>query len=112
MDDKCLFCKIVAKEIPAKILYEDDDVLAFWDINPQAPVHFLVIPKKHITGPVGITTEDEALIGKVLRVGAELAKKNNAEHYRFIANNGEQAGQVVFHLHFHVLGGRPLSGLG
>ncbi len=112
MDDTCLFCKIVAKEIPAKTLYEDDDILAFWDINPQAPVHFLVIPKKHIVGPSGITAEDEAIIGKLLRVGAELAKENDVEHFRLIANNGEQAGQIVFHLHFHVMGGRPMGKLG
>lgn len=103
----CIFCKIIAGEIPAKKIYEDDDVLAFWDIAPQAPVHFLVIPKKHIPRPVDITTEDEHVSGKMLRVAAQVAKENGVEDgYRVIFNNGKKAGQVVFHLHLHVLGGK------
>jgi histidine triad (HIT) family protein len=106
MDD-CLFCKIVAGEIPAKKLYEDDDVIAFWDISPQAPVHFLVIPKKHIAGPSSVTKEDEQLIGKLIRVGGDLARENGVEDgYRVIFNNGTKAGQVVFHIHMHILGGK------
>ena len=103
----CIFCKIVAGEIPAKKLYEDDEVLAFWDIAPQAPVHFLVIPKKHIAGPVDVTEARKQLIGKLIRVGAQLAKDNGTgDGFRVIFNNGAKAGQVVFHIHMHILGGR------
>jgi len=109
MSNNCLFCRIAAGEIPADTLYEDNDVMAFWDISPQAPKHFLVIPKQHITGPSALTQADENLIGKVLRVGAELAKSNGAEQFRFVINNGEDAGQTVFHFHLHVLGGRKMT---
>jgi histidine triad (HIT) family protein len=103
----CIFCKIIAGEIPSKKLYEDDDVMAFWDIAPQSPVHFLVIPKKHIPMPVDIAETDEKVVGKMLRVAGELAKENGvADGYRVIFNNGRKAGQVVFHLHMHIIGGR------
>lgn len=106
MDD-CIFCKIVAGEIPADKLYEDDDVIAFKDIAPQAPVHFLVVPKKHIVGPSAVTEEDEQLIGKLIRIGADLAREHGVEDgYRVIFNNGAKAGQVVFHIHMHILGGK------
>ncbi len=109
MSSDCIFCKISNGEIPAKKLHEDADLIAFWDLSPQAPKHFLVIPRKHLCGPEAITPEDEALIGKLLRVGGELARANGAEHYRLVLNNGAEAGQTVFHLHLHVLGGRPLT---
>jgi histidine triad (HIT) family protein len=109
MSDNCLFCKIIKGEIPADKLYEDDDILAFRDIAPQAPVHFLVIPKKHISGPSDITSEDEQLIGKVIRMGGEIARQEGLLHYRVVVNNGEEAGQTVFHVHMHVLGGRGMS---
>ncbi len=109
MSDNCLFCKIVKGEIPADKLFEDDDVLAFRDIAPQAPVHFLVIPKKHIRGPAAVGADDEQLIGKMMRVGSEIAKKEGAEQFRVVFNNGEQAGQTVFHIHMHILGGRSLT---
>lgn len=103
----CIFCKIVSGEIPAKKLYEDDEVVAFWDIAPQAPVHFLVIPKKHLAAPVDVVEEDEKVIGKMIRIGARLAKDNGvAEGFRVIFNNGKKAGQVVFHIHMHILGGK------
>ena len=103
----CIFCKIIAGEIPAKKLYEDEDVLAFWDISPQAPIHFLVIPKKHIPRPVDVTETDEQLAGKLLRIGAQMAKENGVEDdYRAVFNNGAKAGQVVCHLHMHILGGK------
>ncbi len=108
MDD-CIFCKIIRGEIPAQKLYEDADVLAFWDINPQAPKHFLVIPKKHISGPDDITPETEAIIGRVTRKAAELAQENGAPQFRLVMNNGAEAGQTVFHIHMHVLGGRAMT---
>ena len=103
----CIFCKIVAGEIPSKKLYEDEDVIAFWDIAPQAPVHFLVIPKKHIAGPTDVTEPDDRVIGKMIRIGAQLAEENGAgEAFRVIFNNGTKAGQVVFHILLHIIGGR------
>jgi len=109
MSENCLFCKIIRGDIPADTLYEDDDLLAFRDIAPQAPVHFLVIPKKHISAPSALAEEDEQLLGKLMRVGSEIAKKEGIEHFRLVFNNGEEAGQTVFHLHMHVLGGRSLN---
>lgn len=109
MSDNCLFCKIARGDIPADILYEDDDILAFRDIAPQAPIHFLVIPKKHISGPSSITSEDEQLMGKIMRKGSEIAQQEGIDHYRVVFNNGEQAGQTVFHIHMHILGGRDMN---
>jgi len=109
MSNPCLFCRIASGEVPAKKLHEDDEVVAFWDISPQAPTHFLVIPKKHLSGPGAISAEDEALIGKVVHIGAQLARENGAEHCRLVLNNGAEAGQTVFHLHLHVLAGRAMS---
>lgn len=106
----CLFCKIVAGEIPAKKLYEDDDVLAFWDISPQAPKHFLIIPKKHLSSPSALQEEDDRLLGKLLRKGAEVAAENGINNgFRFIINDGPDAGQDVFHIHMHVIGGRKMG---
>jgi histidine triad (HIT) family protein len=106
----CLFCRIVRGEIKAGIVYEDDAVLAFKDINPQAPVHYLVIPKKHITGVAGLAEADLALAGRCLAVCRDLARKEKIEDgYRVVSNSGADAGQSVFHLHFHLLGGRPMA---
>ena len=103
----CIFCKIVRGEIPAKKLYEDEEVVAFWDIAPQAPVHFLVIPKKHIACPADAAEADDALTGKMIRIGSRLAVENGtADGFRIIFNNGAKAGQVVFHIHLHILGGK------
>jgi len=103
----CLFCKIAAGDIPAGKLYEDDEVLAFWDIAPQAPKHFLVSPKKHISGPADSKEEDDELIGKLMRIGSRVAAENGiGDAFRVIFNNGSKAGQVVFHIHMHVLGGK------
>jgi len=103
----CLFCKIVAGDIPAEKLYEDDEVLVFKDIAPQAPVHFLVIPKKHIVDPSDVSEEDEKLIGKLMRIGSQIAAENGvSDGFRIIYNNGAKAGQVVFHIHMHILGGK------
>ncbi|WP_448873038.1 histidine triad nucleotide-binding protein [Desulfobulbus propionicus] len=108
MPDNCLFCKIIRGEIPAAKLYEDEDLLAFRDIAPQAPTHFLVIPKKHLSGPAAVSEEDERIVGKMLRVGSEIARKEGIPEFRVVFNNGAQAGQTVFHLHMHILGGRDM----
>ncbi len=109
MSNNCLFCKIVQGEIPADKLYEDDEILAFRDIAPQAPVHFLVIPKKHVSSPTTLTAEDEQLMGRIIRIGCEIARQEGIDQFRAVLNNGEQAGQTVFHLHVHILGGRNMS---
>jgi histidine triad (HIT) family protein len=105
----CLFCKIVAGSIPAQIVYEDDEIMAFRDIAPVAPQHFLIIPKKHLQGPSAITEENEQLIGRLMRVASQVATENEiGEAFRLVLNNGAGAGQVVFHLHMHILGGRSM----
>ena len=110
MSKDCIFCKIIAGDIPATLLYEDDDIIAFNDISPQAPRHILVIPRKHITGPSALTEADQALIGKLVTKGTELAAKAGLDDgFRLVMNNGESAGQTVFHLHLHVLGGRAMT---
>jgi len=109
MAGDCLFCKIIQGDIPSDKLYEDDEVLAFRDIAPTAPVHFLVIPKKHISGPSAVAEEDEQLMGKLIRIGNQVAKEEGIEQFRLVFNNGAEAGQTVFHIHMHVLGGRSLS---
>lgn len=106
----CLFCKIIAGEIPSNKLYEDDTVLAFYDIDPQAPVHFLVVPKRHIASPAAITEDDAALIGHIYAVIAKLANELTLDNgYRVVANCGADGGQSVGHLHFHVLAKRSLA---
>jgi len=103
----CLFCKIGAKQIPGKIVYEDDRVFAFEDINPQAPVHILISPKKHFASLSDAGEEDAALLGHMALVAAKLARERQLEAgYRTVFNNGAGAGQSVFHLHLHLLGGR------
>jgi histidine triad (HIT) family protein len=103
----CLFCKIAAKQIPAKIVYEDEDVFAFEDIGPQAPTHILICPRKHFASLNEASPEDQAVLGKLQLVAAEHARKLNLlEGYRTVVNTGRGAGQSVFHLHLHLLGGR------
>jgi histidine triad (HIT) family protein len=105
-----IFSKIIAKEIPADILHEDDVCLAFRDINPKAPVHFLVIPKKEIESLADVSEEDEAILGRCLVVASKVADAEGLEAgYRMVANTREEGGQEVPHLHFHILGGRPMS---
>ncbi|MDP3275625.1 MAG: histidine triad nucleotide-binding protein [Deltaproteobacteria bacterium] len=108
MEAHCLFCKIVAKTIPAKLAYEDERVLAFHDINPQSPVHVLVIPKAHMTSLAHSTPDDEALLGHCLRTVATLAESLGVAHagYRTVINTGIDGGQTVHHLHVHLLAGR------
>lgn len=105
----CLFCKILQGEIPSKKLYEDDTCFAFYDIAPQAPVHFLVIPKAHLASMAEVTAENADVVAHIMAVIAELTKSLGLESYRVISNCGPDAGQTVFHLHFHVLGGKKLS---
>ena len=108
----CIFCKIVAGEIPSDMLYQDDQVVAFRDINPQAPVHVLVIPKEHIAYLSDVTEEQSGLLGRMAAVANRLAKSEGIAEkgYRIVVNCGEQGGQLVAHLHMHLLGGRQLSG--
>lgn len=107
----CIFCRIVNKEIPAKIVYEDELVLAFHDINPQAPFHILVIPKKHCSTLLELTEEDKELIGHIYLTIKKIAQDLGfAERgFRVVVNCKEEAGQTVFHVHFHVLAGRPMD---
>lgn len=105
----CLFCKIAAKEIKSDILYEDDHVVAFRDINPQAPTHVLVIPRRHVAKLSELEAGDAAMMGQVVLAATEIARREKVdEGFRLVVNNGESAGQSVFHIHFHVLGGRPM----
>ena len=110
MED-CLFCKIIRKEIPSEIVYEDDEVLAFKDIQPAAPVHILIIPKKHISSLLEMNTDDEPLIGKIYTIINKIAEQQGIKEsgYRVIVNCGEDSGQEVMHLHFHLLGGKKLG---
>jgi histidine triad (HIT) family protein len=107
----CLFCKIVQKTIPAKIVHEDDRALAFDDINPQAPVHTLIIPKKHVAALQDCGEQDSDLLTHLLITCTNIAKQKGVAEsgYRIVTNTGRAAGQTVFHLHLHVLGGRHLS---
>jgi len=106
----CLFCKIVAGEIPSTKVYEDDTVFAFRDISPQAPEHILIIPKCHIPSPAHIDESNSAVVAHIFEVAAKLAKELKLENgYRMVANCGEDGGQTVGHLHFHMLAGRLLA---
>jgi len=106
-----IFSKIIAKEIPAKIVYEDERALAFRDIGPKAPVHILVVPKKEIARVSEATAEDEPLLGHLLTVAAEVARREGIDGtgYRLVINKGPHAGESVPHLHVHLLGGRPMA---
>lgn len=112
MED-CLFCKIADGRIPGKIVYEDQDVVAFADINPAAPHHILFIPRRHIASMAELTAQDGELLGKIFTAAAHVAHDlglDAPEHgYRFVTNVGPNAGQSVFHLHFHLLGGRTFA---
>jgi histidine triad (HIT) family protein len=105
---ECLFCQIIDRKVPAKIVYEDERALAIEDIHPQSPVHLLVIPRKHLPSLKEPGVEDEVLLGHLLLVAAQLARERGLESkgYRTVINNGTWAGQTVFHLHVHLMGGR------
>lgn len=105
----CIFCKIINKEIPGNFIYEDDEVVAFNDINPQAPVHFLIVPKSHISSSNDITKDNAYLVGNIFLVAKKLANDMGLEQgYRVVNNCGEHGGQSVDHIHFHVLGKRQM----
>jgi histidine triad (HIT) family protein len=105
----CLFCSIVAGEIPARIVHSDDDVIAFHDIAPKAPTHVLVIPRRHLARLSATQPADDALLGRALTATRELARQLGLASYRVVINDGEDAGQSVHHLHLHLLGGRVFA---
>ena len=106
----CVFCRIVRGEAPARIVYQDEDVTAFHDLHPRAPTHILIVPNCHITGVAAAEPEDSALLGKLFVIARRLAEQEGiVDGYRLVVNNGPRAGQSVFHLHVHLLGGRPLG---
>lgn len=106
----CLFCNIVKGQIPSEKVYEDNDVYAFKDVNPEAPVHILIIPKRHIKSVDELKETDKELVGHIFLVAKKLAKENKLENgYRLVSNIGEEGGQSVKHLHFHLLGGRSFN---
>lgn len=108
----CIFCQIAAGKVPAEIIYRDEEVIAFPDINPQAPTHLLIIPKRHIPALTHLSQAESSLIGQMVNIANQLAKREGISEsgYRLVINCGEQGGQMVPHLHLHLLGGRKLSG--
>lgn len=104
----CIFCKIIAGQIPAKLELENEHCVAFRDINPQAPTHILVIPRKHVAQLTELGADDYALMGECVRAANEVAKKAGLTGFRLVVNNGSEAGQTVWHIHWHVVGGRPM----
>ena len=107
--ENCLFCKIIAGDIPSNKVYEDELCYAFYDIDPQAPTHFLVIPKTHITSVSSVDSENKHIVGHIFSVIAKVTADLGLDSYRVVSNIGKQAGQSVFHLHFHVLSGRDMT---
>lgn len=107
----CIFCRIVAREIPANIVYQDDRMTAFRDVNPQAPVHILIIPNEHIPSLVDLQPDQAHLVGEMVRAASVLAEREGIAEsgFRLVMNSGPDAGQTVDHLHLHLLGGRPMS---
>ena len=108
-EQNCLFCKIIGGEIPGDFVHKDDNCVVIRDINPQAPTHMLVIPREHLESLDDASQKDEALLGHLLRIGARVANEQGQESYRTVINTGAGAGQSVFHLHVHVLGGRDMN---
>jgi len=108
---ECIFCRIASGDIPAQLLYEDETVVAFKDINPQAPLHILIIPRKHIPSVSNLAEDDCGTVGHIFEVAKKLAEEQNISEdgYRIVTNCGESAGQTVLHLHFHLLGGRKFT---
>lgn len=109
--EECIFCKIIKGEIPSEKVYEDEDILAFKDIQPAAPIHILIIPKKHITNLMEVSNEDNELMGKIVIAIQKIAKQLGVDEkgFRIISNSGPDSGQEVMHLHFHLLAGRTMG---
>jgi histidine triad (HIT) family protein len=107
----CLFCKIINKEVPSEIIYEDEEVLAFKDINPKAPFHFLIVPKKHIASVAKLQEKDATLMGKIILAAKKIAEKEGLSEkgYKLVFNVGRGGGQLIDHLHLHFLSGKPLQ---
>lgn len=104
--DNCVFCKIVKGELPAEFLYKDDDIVAFKDIKPSAPVHILIIPTKHLTNLMDANEDDREVLGKIQLIAQKIAREQKTENgFKLITNNGPKAGQIVMHLHYHLMGG-------
>lgn len=106
---KCIFCKIINKEIPSDIIYEDDKFIAFKDMNPKAPIHFLVVPKKHIPSIDHVEIEDKELMGELILVVQKIAREKNLKGYKLAINVGREGGQIIDHLHMHLLSGSPIE---
>ena len=108
---QCLFCQIISGELNATIVYEDEHVVAFNDINPQGPTHVLIVPRRHIASLNDLTDEDDQLVGELVRRAAAIAKKRGIANggYRIVLNTNRDAGQTVFHIHLHLIGGRPMN---
>lgn len=102
----CIFCQIINKELPSTIIYEDQEIIAFNDINPVADVHILIVPKKHIDSVMELQAEDEVLAGKLLRIAHKIAQEKGLKGYKLQFNVGKEGGQIIFHLHLHLLGGK------
>lgn len=113
MED-CIFCKIINKEIPSKIVLENEEVIAFEDLNPVAPIHILIVPKKHISNMMELTVEDNKYLNAVYKAAQEIAMQKGIDKtgFRLLTNNGDDAGQTIKHLHFHILGGRKMDIMG
>ena len=109
MFQETIFSKILSGEIPCDEVYSDEQCLAFKDIAPQAPVHILIIPRKQLTSLKEVNEQDKELLGHLLYISSKIAKQQNLEHWRTVINTGEEAGQTVFHLHIHIIGGRNLQ---
>jgi histidine triad (HIT) family protein len=109
MEKKCIFCRVITRELPGEILFEDDNFLAFRDINPVAPFHVLLIPKEHKSDLKQYSNEDQELLGNLLLIAKKIADDNNIDSFRTVINTGVEAGQTVSHLHLHIIGGRYLE---
>lgn len=110
-DANCLFCKIASGQIPAKLAFQNEEIVAFHDINPAAPTHILIIPREHIVNTAEITDQNAPLVGRMIQIAAQLAREQGieADGYRIVTNSGAAAGQAVWHLHLHLLGGRKMT---
>jgi histidine triad (HIT) family protein len=110
MNDDCIFCKIIAGTIPATFAHQDDEVVAIQDVHPQAPTHVLIIPRRHIPTVLDLRAEDASLLGRIYEVANQIARERKLQDgFRVVVNNGPGGGQTVYHLHFHLLGGRPMQ---